>query len=166
LVIEERYKELFGIRKYYKSISGESSYYLDEDIKFVNDYRTQVDSMMTFGYMMCLVKRSEFMKNYSELLAFNDLLKQCSILLEVDLSFMSEHYTDTLKEKLKYINQHIRTAHDRIDSNLYSNKDIQFFMETYVQDFEFKIEEVTPSKSSSLDAIYRRFRELWGDIPI
>jgi hypothetical protein len=163
LVTGERYKELFGIRKYYKSISGESLYYLDENIEFVNDYKTQVDTVMIFGYMMYLVQRSDFIKNYSELLSFNDLLKQCSILLEVDLMFMSEHYTETLKEKTKYINQHIRTAHDKMDGDLYSNKDIQFFMETYVQDFEFKIDEVVPSRNSSLDAIYKKLRELWGD---
>jgi hypothetical protein len=163
LVSEERYKELFGIRKYYKSIAGEGLYYLDEDIKFANDYKTQVDSMMIFGYMIYLVQRSEFMKNYSELLVFDDLLKQCSLLLEVDLSFMSEHYTETLEEKIRYINQHIRTAHDKMNGDIYSNKDTQFFMETYVQDFEFKIDDVVPSRNSSLDAMYRRLRELWGN---
>lgn len=163
LVIEERYKELFGIRKHYKSIAGVGLYYLDENVKFVQDYKTQVDNMMMFGYMIYLVQRSEFMENYSELLAFDDLLKQCSTLLEVDLSFMSEHYTETLKEKIKDINQHIRTAHDKMDGDLYSNKDIQFFMETYMQDFEFKLDDVLPSRNSSLDAIYKRLRELWGD---
>lgn len=163
LVIEERYKELFGIRKYYKSIAGESLYYLDEDVKFVNDYKIQVDGTMMFGYMIFLIKRGTFMECYSELLAFDDLLKQCSILLEVDLSFMSEHYVNTLKEKIRYINQHIRTAHDKIDGQLYSNKDIKFYMETYTQDFEFKLDEVVAKNNSSLNAINRRLRELWGD---
>jgi hypothetical protein len=162
LVIEERYKELFDIRKYYKSIAGEGLYYLDEDITFVNDYKTQVDSIMMFDYMIYLIQRSEFIKYYSELLAFDDLLKQCSLLLEVDLSFMSEHYVETLKEKIRYINQHIRTVHDKMDGELYSNKDLQFFMETYVQDFEFKIEEVVPSMNNSLDLMYKRLDELWG----
>ena len=76
---------------------------------------------------------------------------------------MSEHYTETLKEKIKYINQHIRTAHDKIDGDLYSNKDIQFFMETYMQDFEFKLDEIVASSNSSLDTMHKRLRELRGD---
>ncbi len=163
LVTEDRYKELFGIRKYYKSIGGEGLYYLGEDIKFVNDYKIQVDNIMMFGYMIFLIKRGIFMECYSELLAFDDLLTQCSTLLEVDLLFMSEHYVETLKEKIKYINQHIRTVHDKIDGEIYSQKDIQFYMETYVQDFEFKTEEVEPRNNSSLNAINKRLRELWGN---
>lgn len=163
LVIEDRYKELFGIRKYYKSIAGEGLYYLDEDIRFANDYKIQVDSMMLFGYMIHLVRRSEFMKYYSELLSFDELLKKCSALLEIDLTFFSEHYLEALKEKILYLNQLIRWSHDKVDSEIYSQKDIGFCMETYTQDFEFKLDEVIPTKNSSLNAIDRRLRELWGD---
>lgn len=163
LIIENRYKELFGIRKHYKSIGGESLYYLNEDIKFVNDYKMQVDNMMLFGYMIHMIQRSEFMKYYSELLAFDELLKQCSILLEIDLAFFSDHYLETLKEKILYLNQLIRWSYDKMDSEIYSQKDIQFYMETYTQDFEFNIEEIVATRNDSLDAMYRRLRELWGD---
>jgi hypothetical protein len=76
---------------------------------------------------------------------------------------MSEHYTETLKEKIRYINQHIRTVHDKIDGEIYSQKDVQFYMETYTQDFEFKLDEVVARNNSSLNAINKRVRELWGD---
>ena len=40
---------------------------------------------------------------------------------------------------------------------------IQFFKETYVQDFEFKLDSLVSIKISGLDAIYKRLKKLWGD---
>lgn len=142
LVVEERYKELFTIRKHYKIITGESLYYLDEDLPFVNDYKKQVETMTVFGHLVVFIKYREFMDSYRELIYFGTFLEKVSKILEIDLSFMSEGYISNVKNEIESMNTKLVHIAEVMEVEMHSTNDITYHMEIFIDGMKIPTENL------------------------
>lgn len=164
LVVEERYKELFTIRKYYKSITGESLYNLEENLKFVEDYKIQVNKMIILGHLSYLIKNRGFVKKYGELLYFNKTLEKVSELLEVDLSFYGEDYTKTIREEIESVNKEFSMVYDKMDGDIYLTEGIKYYIEIYLNDMQINLDDIEPTSNECFEIFEKRMEELFGRV--
>jgi len=134
LVVEDRQKELFTIRKYYKSVTGKSLYYLEEDLPFVNDYKKQVEKLLLLGCLIAFIKRRPFVQYYAELLYFNVFLEKASKIFEVDLAFYGDTYTNVIKEEVNLLNEQLVIIAEKVEERLYMKNDIRHHAEIYIHD--------------------------------
>lgn len=159
LVVEDRQKELFTLRKYYKSITGESLYYLDEELPFVNDYKKQVEKLLVLGCLLTFIKRRPFLQYYAELLYFNVFLEKASKIFEVDLAFYGDTYTNVIKEEVNLLNEQLLIISEKVEEGLYMNDDIRHHAEIYIHDMEISADDVTPVTNHSLELSEKKIGE-------
>ena len=137
LVVEERYKELFTVRKHYKVITGESLYYLDEDLSFISDYKKQVEMMTVFGHLVVFIKYREFMESYHELIYFGTFIEKVSKILEIDLSFISEGCMSNVKDEIESMNTKLVHIAEVMEVEMHSTNDITHHMEIFIDGMKF-----------------------------
>jgi hypothetical protein len=163
LLVEDRHKELFMVSKYYKSITGESLYYLDEDLPFVKDYKKQVEKLLVLGCLVAFIKKRPFLQYYAELLYFNMFLKKASKIFEIDLSYYGESYTNTIKEEMKLINDQITLISEKVEADLYMKNDIGHHVEIYIHDMYIPIENIEPITNNSLELADKKVSEYFKE---
>lgn len=159
LVIEDRQKELFTLRKYYKSITGESLYYLDEELPFVSDYKKQVEKLLVLGCLLAFIKRRPFLQYYAELLYFNTFLEKASKIFEIDLAFYGGNYTNVIKEEIKLLNEQLVIIAEKVEEGLYMKNDIRHHAEIYIHDMEISIDDISPVANHSLELSEKKISE-------
>jgi hypothetical protein len=168
LVIEDRQKELFTIRKYYKSITGESLYYLDEELPFVNDYKKQVEKLLVLGCLLTFIKRRPFLQYYAELLYFNVFLEKASKIFEIDLAFYGDTYTNVIKEEVNLLNEQLIIIAEKVEEGLYMKGDVRHHAEIYIHDMQISVDDVTPVTNRCLELAEKKvdesFRGWWGRV--
>lgn len=168
IVVEERYKELFTVRKHYKVVTGESLYYLDEELPFVADYKKQVEKMMVFGHLVVFIKYREFMDSYRELLYFGTFLEKVSKILEVDLSFMSEGYISNVKNEIESMNTKLVHIAEVMEVEMHSTNDSTYHMEIFVDDMKIPTENLEGVRNEGIEKAEKKigehFRMKWENL--
>jgi hypothetical protein len=167
LVIEDRQKELFTLRKYYKSITGESIYHLDEELPFISDYKKQVEKLLVLGCLLAFIKKRQFLQYYAELLYFNVFLEKASKIFEIDLSFYGDTYTNVIKEEVNLLNEQLLIISEKVEEGLYMEDDIRYHAEIYIHDMQIST-DVTPMTNHYLGLAEKKvdesFRGWWGKV--
>jgi len=159
LVVEDRQKELFTLRKYYKSITGESLYYLDEELPFISDYKKQVEKLLVLGCLLTFIKRRPFLQYYAELLYFNVFLEKASKIFEIDLAFHGDNYTNVIKEEINLLNEQLVIISEKVEEGLYVKDDIRHHAEIYIHDMEILADDITPVTNHSLELAEKKISE-------
>lgn len=159
LIVEDRQKELFTIRKHYKSITGETLYYLDEELPFVSDYKKQVEKLLVLGCIVTFIKRRPFLQYYAELLYFNMFLEKASKIFEVDLAFYGDNYTNVIKEEINLLNEQLVIIAEKVEEELYMKNDIRHHVEIYIHDTEISVDCVTPVTNHCLELAEKKISE-------
>ncbi len=168
LGVEERYKELFTIRKHYKSITGESLYYLDEKLDFAEDYKKQVEKIMVFGHLVVFIKYREFMQSYRELLYFGTFLEKVSKILEIDLSFMSEGYISNVKDEIESMNTKLVHISEAMEVEMQSTGDTIYHMEIYMDNMKIETDNLEGVRNEGIEKAEKEiggyFKTKWEDL--
>jgi hypothetical protein len=168
LVIEDRQKELFTIRKYYKSITGESLYYLDEELPFISDYKKQIEKLLVLGCLIAFIKRRPFLQYYAELLYFNVFLEKASKIFEIDLTFYGDSYTNVTKEEVNLLNEQLVIICEKVEEGLYMKNGIRHHAEIYIHDMQISVDDVAPVTNHCLELAEKKvdgsFRGWWGKV--
>ena len=159
LVVEDRQKELFTVSKYYKSITGESLYYLDEELPFVSDYKKQVEKLLILGCLLIFIKRRPFLQYYAELLYFDVFLEKTSKIFEIDLAFYGDNYTNVIKEEINLLNEQLVIITEKVEEGLYMKDDIRHHAEIYIHDMQISVDDVTPMVNHSLELSEKKISE-------
>lgn len=159
LVVEDRQKELFTIHKYYKSITGESLYCLDEELPFVSDYKKQVEKLLVLGCLVTFIKMRPFLQYYAELLYFNVFLEKASKIFEIDLSFYGDSYTNVIKEEVNILNEQLVIIAEKVEEGLYLKNDIRHNAEIYIHDIQISTDDVAPVTNHCLELAEKKISE-------
>jgi hypothetical protein len=159
LVLEERHKELFTIRRHYTVITGESLYYLDEELPFTTDYKKQVEKMMVFGHLVVFIKRREFMQNYAEISYFSTFLQKVSRLLEVDLGFMSDVYITNMQAEIDFMNHNLERISEAMEGEIYSSLNIKHPMEIFMDDIKIRTSGVVGVRNEAIERAEKEIGE-------
>lgn len=168
LIIEERYKELFTIRKHYKVITGESLYYLDEKLVFAEDYKKQVEKMMVFGHLIVFIQHRDFMQSYRELLYFVTFLKKLSRILEVDVSFLGDDYVSNVKNEIESMNTKLVHIAEAMEVEMYSGNDTKYHMEIFMDNMKIPTENLEGVRNEGIEKAEKEiggyFKTKWEDL--
>jgi hypothetical protein len=168
LVVEKRHKELFTIRKHYKSITGESLYYLDEKLGFAEDYKKQVEKMIVFGHLVVFIKYREFMQSYRELIYFATFLQKVSKVLEVDLSFMSEGYISNIKNEVEFMNTKLVHISEAMEVEMHSTDTSTYHMEIYIDNMKIETENLEGIRNEGIEKAEKEiggyFKTKWEEM--
>jgi hypothetical protein len=159
LVVEDRQKELFTIRKYYKSITEESLYYLGEELSFVSDYKKQAEKLLVLGCLIAFIKRRPFLQYYAELLYFNVFLEKASKIFEIDLAFYGDTYTKVIKEEVNLLNEQLVIISEKVEEGLYMKNDIRHHSEIYIHDMQISTDDVAPVTNRCLELAEKKIGE-------
>ena len=162
LILKSRSKKIFSVETYEEIITGESMYHSDVDLPFVTEYKEQIEQMMFFGDLLYLVRNRNFVKCYQNVLAYHELIKKVSQIIEKDITFMSEKYLKDLDEDIDVLNEHINTISEKITDLLYVANDYRYYMNIYVDDMTIDTEKLKPKKHTGQDLYEREVSNNFG----
>jgi len=163
LVLEHKCKNLFATANLCKEvITGKSMYESNLDLPFIKEYKKQIYKMIVFGNLIHLMKNRNYPKYYQNVLAYQELLKKVSILIEEDVTFMSEKYLKDLNEEIDLLNKHVHLINDRTMDHIYMNSDTRYYMEVYIDDMIPNKDKLKPVKYDGQDLYEKEVAENFG----
>lgn len=165
--LEKEIKEVDATyqKRTYVYITGESLYYLDEKYSFVFDFKKQVQELLLFGLLVEIIKRNkDFVIHYGYLLHMQKLLKQASVIFEIDLTFYIKDYLITLDEKKALLNKELEMVYDRIHFDMSKNTDMRLPVTVHMKDMLFSIDTIQPIKEPSLSKAVEEVNKIWAPI--
>ena len=146
LILENRGKKIFTKEKHTTILTGESMYHSKLDLPFVTEYKKQIKQILVFGHLIHLMHSRSFAKYYQNVLAYHELLKKVSEIIEKDITFMSLKYLKDLDEEIDLLNKHVHIICDKIIDHIYMNSDTRYYMEVYVDDMIVDRKTLKPEK--------------------
>jgi len=143
LVRETRIKMIFNFEESVEVITGESLARCAHP--FALEYGTQVNKLIPLGCLFLFLKSRSFMREYANLLDFQDILKKLSILYETDLSWKSEFQVKEFKEMIEQLNYEmayvVEQYLDVARSKTASNYPFEFFVKGVMFSADIEPEE-------------------------
>jgi hypothetical protein len=146
LAIEEKCKSIFSVQRCSTIITGDSVYYCGERLSFVEEYKDQIEHMIMFGNLTYFIKQRSFIKNYQHLLAFNKILKKVSVIMEEDILFIGEKYTNEIEKEIKMLNRQVVLIADKFSDSVFIKKDVRYYTELYAGDMTVNLESLKSVK--------------------
>ena len=162
LVLESRGKKIFTKEKYTNILTGKSMYHSKLDLPFVREYRQQIEQMLVFGHLIHLMNGRSFTKYYQNILAYHELLKKVSEIIEKDITFMSLKYLKDLDEEIDQLDKHVHMIYDRMMDHIYMNSDTRYYLEVYVDDMIVDRKKLQPEKYAGQKLYEREVSKNFG----
>lgn len=161
--VEERYKELFTIKKNYKIITGESLYYSNENYKFSEDFKKQIEILKVAGNIAYFINLKSIQTGYGHLLSYKRILEIVGKLVESDLSFLVDKYLPDLNFEIKLLNEICERIYEKAESLIYADKNIKYHLEMFDSAFLIDRENIQPEKHGSVKKMEEKLVKIWGE---
>ena len=133
--MEERQKELFTLSRKYKVITGESIYFSNLNYKFIEDFKKQIKILKIIGNIAYFVNLKNVSLGYSNILAYENILKIVGRIIESDITFLTEKYIPDLSLELSLLNSICKNIYEKAEFLIYSDKSIKYHLELFENDF-------------------------------
>lgn len=145
-IIEERTKNTFGLKLTTKIITGESLYYSDKNFSFIQDYKKQADTLSVYGYLFNLLKKENIPRKYGGMLAFQEIVSKVSEIVDTKVTKSDEYYVTKIYELSNQLNLYLQAINNQISDNIFLNTEVNFYIETFFEDFRINLENIKPVK--------------------
>lgn len=162
LKTESRNKTTFGVEEEVVVLSGESVYYLGEDIPFASDFKKQVSGMVPLASMVLFLKKRPFLKGYASLLAFAEVYKKISNIFEIDLGYAAAEYIELLGSDLDQADSELRYFAEKLEDANRIHHDTLVPTEVFVEDMLIRADEVKPEVCEAVESHLQEFRKIFG----
>ncbi len=152
LKVENKTRDIFKFKETRKIITGESLYYLENDKKFVVDYKKQVDDFKLISNVSIYINQHRLLKEYAILLGYEEIFKRLSKTYEIDLTYKISEKTNALKQIIKLLNNDFYRMVDKIEPIIYKEHDITFSIETFLNDLMVDVEKIEPQMGGIVES--------------
>ena len=140
-------------------IDGESIFYLSEEYQFVKDFKEQINQLIFFAYLIELIKRNkDFTSPYATILATKDIIKQVSVIFEVDLAFYVDGNLAELNEKIEQLNLELKIFANTLLNQIHENSNYPTVFST--DDFLFSPDNIIARHNPSLMKVVKKVNDI------
>lgn len=145
-------------------ITGKSLYNLKGDYQFAKDFKEQAENFRFFGAVVMFIRKCDFVKDFSTLLAFEVLFKELSKTFETDLTYLIKSWISKFKTDFNFLAGEIEAIGDEITDELYKRNRIYYLADNYLNELLFvPLDEVKPDMDGDVKIYASKIKEFLED---
>ena len=132
---------------------------------FAKDFKKQAEDLKFLGGLVLFLRKCKFVKDYSALLAFEELFKRLSKTFETDLTYKIRDWIKSFKGDLRQLQLELLMLSDDIQEAGYKANRIYYLSESFIDELmtlPFDPDKTKPDKEAA--AIYfEKIKGILGD---
>lgn len=145
-------------------ITGKSLYNLKGEYSFVKDFKQQAESFRVLGLIVLFLKECSFIKDYEELLAFEELLKRLSITFETDLTYKVKKWIEQFKKEYDLLNHSLVMMTEDISNANYRTDRVYYLTDNFFEKLiTTPLEKTKPDLNGRIKTYFKKIKEILGD---